>query len=748
MIRSIRIQGVKSFSQDAQAIIPINPTKRVALFYGNNGAGKSAIGQVIHHNGNSIDPFPNCALDHTDGGGYNHLVYNEEFVERNFRNASAFPGIFSLGQEDADALREAEALQAEHDSILKRRAEVDAQIAQRDALQASSLTATRNATWKAYKDHSEGPLSSFLSRMGKSKAKVLEKIMSVVLPEGYTPISLAELHARMRDVASTDPPKTQVNLDIGGIVEAEQSPLWSESIVGSTDSRLAPLIQSLGNMDWVGAGATHIHSEQCPFCQQALPPDFKDELNKLIDTTYRDKIAQIATLVGKYEQRVTDIERHMERLFASEAFASENFELRENWGKLQLQLANNLERMRAKSRTPGEPAAVMDSRPEIRGLFQQIGQTNTRIDKFNERIRHRTAERARIESDFWRRMRHEHGGAVDVHQAQEAEGERVVEALRDECVQIQHRATAIENRLAEIRANSIGTERAVEAINRRLKRHGITDFKIAKKLGDGNLYCLERPGVGEDDYKSLSEGEKTIIAFFYFVELVSGSANPDHYVAQNKKIVVIDDPISSLSNTFVYDVAWLIANEIIAGTMAVRQVFVLTHSLFFHHELIKQIKETGQCEYFRVVKRQNTIVMPMGKDDIKNEYDAAWEIIKDAHAQKGTTVGVANAMRCIFEQFFTFTSQQGAFKKALVDMENDDRRFVPLSRYLDNQSHRNDQNLVDFGDHDVQFFLDKFKAVFDATHYPHHYAIRMGLPIPTAQEAPTPAVVLAPAELP
>jgi len=39
------------------------------------------------------------------------------------------------------------------------------------------------------------------------------------------------------------------------------------------------------------------------------------------------------------------------------------------------------------------------------------------------------AERARIEVDFWKRMRHEHGGAVDVHQAQLAEGERILAAL-------------------------------------------------------------------------------------------------------------------------------------------------------------------------------------------------------------------------------------------------------------------------------------------------------------------------------
>lgn len=715
---------------------------RVALFYGNNGAGKSTIGQVIHHNGNNLDPFPNCALDHTGDGGYHHLVYNEEFVESNFRNASGFPGIFSLGQEDADALREAEALQAEHEAILARRGEVDAEKIKRAELEASSLTATQEATWKAHKDHCEGPLDPFLDGMGKSKARVFEKIKSVVLPEGDTPVPLAELHTRMKDVASNDPPKTQVNLDIGGIVEAEESPLWSETIVGSTDSRLAPLIQSLGNMDWVAAGASHLHSEQCPFCQQGLPPDFKDELNKLFDTTYREKVAQIATLMSSYERRVAEIERHMERIFATEAFASENSELRENWGKFQLRLTKNVEQMRAKSRSPGDPVAVVDCRPEMSGVFQQIGQTNTRIDEFNERIKHRAAERARIETDFWKRMRHEYGGALDVHQAQVADGRRDVEALDVERIQIQDRVTAIETRLADIRANSIGTERAVEAINRRLKRHGITDFTIARKLGDGNLYCLERPGVGQEDYKSLSEGEKTVIAFFYFIELVNGSADPDRHVAQNRKIVVIDDPISSLSNTFVYDMAWLIANEIIAGTTAVRQVFVLTHSLFFHHELIKQIKHTGQCQYFRVVKRRYTTVVPMGKDDIKNEYDAAWEVIKDAHANNGTTVGVANAMRCIFEQFFTFTSQQGAFKKALQDMENEDRRFVPLSRYLDNQSHRNDQNLIDFGDHDVQFFLDKFKAVFDATQYPHHYASRMGLPIQTDQRAPAPAAAV------
>jgi len=105
----------------------------------------------------------------------------------------------------------------------------------------------------------------------------------------------------------------------------------------------------------------------------------------------------------------------------------------------------------------------------------------------------------------------------------------------------------------------------------------------------------------------------------------------------------------------------------------------------------------------------------MGKDDIKNEYDAAWEVIKDAHAGNGNYRWSGQCHALHLRAVLHFTSQQGAFKTALQDMENADRRFVPLSRYLDTSPHRNDQNLTDFGDHDVQFFVDKFKAVFDAT---------------------------------
>lgn len=245
----------------------------------------------------------------------------------------------------------------------------------------------------------------------------------------------------------------------------------------------------------------------------------------------------------------------------------------------------------------------------------------------------------------------------------------------------------------------------------------------------------------------MSEGEKTVIAFFYFIELVNGSTEQDNHVAQDRKIVVIDDPVSSLSNTFVYDIAWIIANEIITGKMQVKQVLVLTHSLFFHHELEHQLgmlKQRGQIEHYRVVKRDNSVVVAMDPEDIVNEYDAAWAVIKDARDGNGTTIGVANAMRCIFEQFFSFTSQYGEFKRALSTLEAEDGTFTPIARYVDNQSHKGQRNLTDFGDYDVAYYLSKFKAVFDATRYADHYAIKMGERIDARSEPdPVPTVRVA-----
>ncbi len=732
MIRNIEIRGYKSFSRDQSINIPL--AKPAALFYGLNGAGKSAIGQVVHRNGNNVEPLDHCSVQFTAGNSFECLVYNEEFIEANFRNPAGFPGIFSIGKQDADALKQIEDLETENLDLETRRAQKTTEV---DALGQEAEKAhevAADATWRVYRDHSEGILGPWLGGYGKNKKGLLQTIREVSLPQDETPPTIEDLSVRMKDVASAQSTqKDSVALNFSDLSAIETDTIWAKVVVGSKDSPLAAAIQQMGNIDWVHAGRKYVteHSTDCPFCQQVLPAGFKEQLALLIEGDYKNDLEKIQSFEVRYEQRIVELTNAMRTLLADEPFVRENAELDKSWSNLHLLLTRNLHSMQQKYRQAAQAFEIELSADAVMLVTDALAQINDRINTYNQRIRNRQAEKDKVGADFWKRMRFDHTGVLNVYNAAKETSDSKIREINSLLAAIIERRRLIQTELTRLRANSAGTAKAVEGINARLKGLGIEGFTLKRKEGEGNLYCLTRPGVGVDDYRSLSEGEKTMISFFYFVELVNGSAFADHTMPQNRKIVFIDDPISSLSHTYVYDIVSIIVEEMIRGENKVKQVCVLTHSLFFYHEMTKQLGGSGQkqCEFFRVTKSQHSSVRAMAWDEIKSEYQAFWQVIKDARNGVASIAAVPNAMRCIFEHFFSFTDQHKDFKLALENLANEDHSFKSLSRYLDRKSHADLINLTDFGDHDMAYFLDKFEAVFRDTHYPGHYAQMMGLPV-------------------
>ncbi|HDZ3704767.1 TPA: AAA family ATPase, partial [Vibrio cholerae] len=144
------------------------------------------------------------------------------------------------------------------------------------------------------------------------------------------------------------------------------------------------------------------------------------------------------------------------------------------------------------------------------------------------------------------------------------------------------------------------------------KSIGLEGFEIKKKPGESSHYYLCRgfASRGHDVYKSLSEGEKTLITYLYFLELCQGSVNSDSPTPKNKKIIVVDDPISSLSHNYIYEIGALTHKRLIRG-YKYAQVILLTHSLYYLHEIMKYLPKgkdnTGndefdkKCNLFRVL---------------------------------------------------------------------------------------------------------------------------------------------------
>ena len=64
---------------------------------------------------------------------------------------------------------------------------------------------------------------------------------------------------------------------------------------------------------------------------------------------------------------------------------------------------------------------------------------------------------------------------------------------------------------------------------------------------EGEHYYQIKRENGEIANSTLSEGEITFITFLYFMQLVKGGNTPE--TTNSDRIIVIDDPISSLDST-------------------------------------------------------------------------------------------------------------------------------------------------------------------------------------------------------
>lgn len=743
MITGLSIHRYKSFHPTVALPIsfePGTPPKPVFL-YGTNGAGKSAIGEVIQGLSGGDENFSHCQMHTSNNAPYRVLVYNQRFVDKVIRTAGGVPGIFTIGALDAQAQAEiegkkgaAEALEAQLEVVKKK---IYHSIEAGKKVQEVAIA----GAWKAHSDYNKPPFRDLLKGSHGDRKKFFDDLETYAVADDAELDGLDRLEERLADATSSETAQAKVSVDLSGLNAIEADPIWAERIVVSSASRLAPLIEKWGNSDWVGKGRDIPHGDDCPFCQQKLPEKFTEDLAKLLDGDRQARVDQVKLLADRYETTVGQIEVSVAQVF-SHTFAQKDAVLSQAWELLLARLKANSSVMRSKVDKPAEPYEVAAS--DVEPMKDAIGAINQRVTDFNARIADRATEQGRVRTMLWQVMRRERAPVYDAYKASKAP---LVEALttdRAEKATIEKSLQDISVRLKELGQLQTGVGAAVDKINARLVGMGVTSYCIARK-GEGHLYCLSRPGQTEGDMASLSEGEKTLISFLYFLERLTGSDEADAGpVDLGRTIAVIDDPISSLSHNFVFDIASIIQEELIKppeGVPRLRQVIVLTHNLFFLHEMLRQTvgpelaNQAKRCQLLRVVKSDFTKVVPMKASEMMNDYQALWQVLRDARDSNTPAIMVPNAMRCILEHFFWFTHQEGKFKEALKKVAATDASFTPLARFLDRGSHKDGINItvVDFHHFDLNYYFGKFKAVFDAAGFPEHYAANMG--IDQAQDA-------------
>lgn len=114
----------------------------------------------------------------------------------------------------------------------------------------------------------------------------------------------------------------------------------------------------------------------------------------------------------------------------------------------------------------------------------------------------------------------------------------------------------LNNEIRELEKTMVSIKPIVNKINALLKGYGFTNFSLAC-TEDEKSYRIQREDgqlVGE----TLSEGEVTFITFlyYYYYYLTKGSLKENDIL--KNKVLVIDDPISSLDSSILFIVSVLV----------------------------------------------------------------------------------------------------------------------------------------------------------------------------------------------
>jgi wobble nucleotide-excising tRNase len=229
-------------------------------------------------------------------------------------------------------------------------------------------------------------------------------------------------------------------------------------------------------------------------------------------------------------------------------------------------------------------------------------------------------------------------------------------------------------------------------------------------------YIVTRRGAPA---KRLSEGEKTAIAFLYFVVQLN-----EQGFDREQSVIVIDDPISSLDSASIYQAFAFLKNSVSEA----KQVFMLTHSFDFLKLLLnwlRHAKNAKKSSFFmtRCEEAENSReakLLPL--DDLlihhPTEYHYLFKVLYGFKSD-GTILSsyhVPNVARKVLETFLEFQVPAGeSYYNQLEAIDFDANKKTAIFKFANDLSHRTgkgfDPALVAETQKNVTYLLEMIKAV-------------------------------------
>lgn len=677
MITEIQLNNVTSYKKE----VIVKDLKRVNFFFGNNGSGKSTLAKFLYNLGldnNSIEKsndFNSCSQIGYNSNSHQIIVFDEKFIERNFILKDNLSGIFSLnqGNEQINKLIDEEQLIVKkYEDYLKNT------LTKRKA----NLITKRNDDYRNIKDkcfeERKSTINSFLkikdtfpNRQTQNNYDTICKTLIDI--SSTNPVTLETLLSNYKSYYDDDiirldnilPKKLYREIRT---VENELQLLLQEIIVGNDDVDIAKMINDLGISEWVNIGRTYLKSKElqsCPFCQKiTIDSELILKFEKYFNDNYKNKTKKIVDLKTTYQDLVLSYLTKVKTL--SEIYNKNNV-VTNLYQDLSQAYNSNITIINEKLKNTNEKKEIVS----LLDFKNQIVDINKAISIHNNNFDNLDTNRIQFQKDIWNYLALNNQKDIADFNAKEKKYEYLTNLNESIRISTTKKIEDCKNKIEDWQQQTVTTKEAVDNINQILKHAGFDSFEIIErdKINNISQYYLKREQENNTTniFKSLSEGEKNFIAFLYFYQLCLGSDIKEN--SNKKKIIVIDDPVSSLDSQVLFIVTTLVHQLIEKKGKKplhqelknnnIEQVFILSHNLYFHKEVSLEYRPICFDKSFFYVSKinNNSNIEIRAKNDIHNDYTLLWNLLKNLKQTNDTSMNITicNIMRRILESYVQFT---------------------------------------------------------------------------------------------
>ena len=658
--------------------------KKFNLIYGWNRSGKTTVSRVFAscekkciYDKNKFKQYPkngefeiktnDTTVKNTDVAT-NILpikVFNQDFIDDNisFDPLSSCNPIVYVSEEDIESKKQFEQLKA--DKI---------------TLGIAFEEAKKN---KEIKVEAKG---SFLTGLGREIANILfdksynktkaeNKINSVGVDNFTDKILSDEDKKKFESISKSEEGKNQSTFQ-----KFQFSFLFDREVVNNFDKIFEQIQKLLGKKvisetlerfkddqdlnNWAKQGfdlhKTKEEKEKCLFCQKPLDNDFLNTLSKHFSEDYNDlqkAIIELKTEILKLKKEKIASKNDEFHPDLRGEFIAQAKALNEVVEKLNSWLDDAISKLNEKYNNP----LIIITSPQKSNDFLSI--YNKIIDELNELVstQNYKSKNHATEVKYAKEKLELHSIAVALSEQDYKKFEREIKEAdikeKEAIEAVNKNNTAISE--LENKTSNIG--KAIKEINNHLKEFfGREEIKLELD-GDKKGYIIKRDGQPANN---LSEGEKTAIAFSYFIVKVE-----ENEFEIKDGIIFIDDPISSFDSNFIYHCFSLISTHF----KEVGQLFISTHNFqlfnlakewFINQNKRTKTDKPKPSEFFMVenftesnVRKAKLVELDKTLRNYKSEYHFLFSLLnkfKDVDLDYADFYTIGNVARRFFDIFADF----------------------------------------------------------------------------------------------